>query len=662
MQMKMKVWVGLVGTSLALGLFAALLAPPEPGAAGTRNSEANPSALRNAFVSWSADHTARGGDRNVLVGLGWSKGLSREYSDAEGLARLDLPGSSAQVELRGLKAGEQWDVWLVENQPGGSALPDTGDRMQRLGRVTAGPEGARLAARLEPGFFSRFQVDMVVVSRAGTRPEQAGVLFGAPELFQKLYTRGRMARPALEPGRTTVLASLFGPQPAFATAFDSLDPLVAKGADLFFNEKFDGNGRTCGTCHPSDNNFTIDPKYITTLAPDDPLFVAETNPDLAQNFEKPQLMRALGLVLENVDGFENLQTKFVLRGVPHTLALLNSRVRQPGTPNPPAERLGWDGGGAPGGGTLRDFALGAITQHFTRKLTRTPGVDFRVPTDEELDALAAFQLALGRQADPNLPALQFTSPVVNRGKQIYLANDSVGGTVAAGKCNNCHGNGGANGPEGDNRNFDIGAENLKDHPADLIAPGVRPRDGGFGKTPFVNGAFGNGRFNVPVVIEAADTGPFFHNNSVDTIEEAVGFYNSNAFNTSPLGAQFKLQDTGGIGIHLEATQVESVAALLRVLNALENIRSSSELDQAAVDLKDKDKASLLLDLASFDTRDAVRVLEERGLHLDAVTKLRSAYEKEREAAAENSRPRRDELIAEILGLKAEAQAAMVVTP
>ena len=390
--------------------------------------------------------------------------------------------------------------------------------------------------------------------------------------------------------------------------------------------------------------------------------MAETNPDLAQNFEKPQLMRALGLVLENTDGFENLQTKFVLRGVPHTLAMLNSRVRQPGSPNPPAERLGWDGGGAPGSGTIRDFALGAITQHFTKTLSRTPGVDFRVPTDEELDALAAFQLALGRQADPNLAAMQFTSPVVNRGKQIYLTNDSVGGTVAAGKCNNCHGNGGANGPEGDNRNFDIGTENLKDHPADLIAPGVRPRDGGFGKTPFVNGAFGNGKFNIPVVIEAADTGPFFHNNSVDTIEEAVGYYNSNAFNTSPLGAQFKLQDTGGIGIHLETTQVESVAALLRVLNALENIRSSSELDQAAVDLKDKDKASMLLDLASFDTRDAVRVLEERGLHIDAVGKLRSAYEKEREAAAENSRPRRDELIAEILGLKAEARAAMVVTP
>jgi len=132
------------------------------------------------------------------------------------------------------------------------------------------------------------------------------------------------------------------------------------GADLFFRGTFSGNGRTCGTCHPSDNNFTIDPKYLTTLAPDDPLFVAESNPDLAHNFENPTLMRALGLIIENPDGFDNLSTKFVLRSVPHLLGLQHSRTPiQPGSPNPPAERLGWAGDGAPGAGTIRDFAVGA---------------------------------------------------------------------------------------------------------------------------------------------------------------------------------------------------------------------------------------------------------------------------------------------------------------
>ncbi len=662
MQRKIRIWIGLLGTLSALGLLSALLLKPAPGATTKTPfvGQANVAALQAEFVDWSARHAANGGDHNVVFGLGWSKGLSRENTEAQGLARLDLMANRAQVAFKDLPAGD-WDVWMVQNHPGGSVVPEVGDRMHRLGRVSSEKGTAELAVRLEPGFFDHFQADLMVVTRAGARPETAGVLFGSPDLFQRLYTKGR-TKTAMAASHTPLLASLFGPQVATATPFDSLDPLVARGNDLFFNETFGGNGRTCATCHPSDNNFTIDPKFITTLAPNDPLFVAETNPALAQNFENPTLMRAAGLILENVDGFENLQTKFVLRGVQHLLAMQRSRIPQPGSPNPPAERLGWDGGGAPGAGTIRDFAVGAIIQHFPKTLNRVAGVDFRLPTSDEMDALAAFQLALGRQQDLNLPAMQFRSPVVTRGQQIFLAQDTVGGTVAAGKCNVCHGNAGALGIDNDNRNFEIGTERIKDMPADIIMPGARPRDGGFGKAFNPNFGFGNGRFNTQVVVEAADTGPFFHNNSVTTIEEAVAFYNSDVFQNSQVGVSFKAADTGGIGIHLEATQVEAVAALLRVLNALENIRSSSELDAAAVDLKDKAKAKMLLNLASVDTADAVRVLQERGLHLDAMGKLQLAFEKEREGAEENSRPKRDDLIAEILQLKAEAKALMIVTP
>src|SRR6185295_2022713 len=102
--------------------------------------------------------------------------------------------------------------------------------------------------RLDPGFFDHFQADLMVVTRAGARPETAGVLFGSPDLFQRLYTKGRM-KPAPVSSHTPVLASLFGPRVATATPFDSLDPLVSQGADLFLNETFGGNGRTCATCH-----------------------------------------------------------------------------------------------------------------------------------------------------------------------------------------------------------------------------------------------------------------------------------------------------------------------------------------------------------------------------------------------------------------------------
>ncbi len=666
MRIRFKVLIGVLGVSLALGLPWAVLSPgdtvPEsrPVAGG-----ANPSALEASFADWTAEHEARGGDRNVFFSLGWSKGLSREFTEARGLVRLDLIGGGVNVELRKLEPAQAWDVWMVDNQPGGSAMPERGDRMHRLGRVTAAPGGeAHLAVRLGSGFFDRFTADLLVVSRAGTRPEEEGVLFGSPDLFQRLYTE-RRTRPAMQAGHASAgMPSVFGPRVAFATPFDSLDPLVAKGAEVFQNETFNGNGRTCGTCHPARNNFTIDPKFIATLPPDDPLFAAENHPALAQNFENPVLLRELGLVLENVDGFDDLENKFVLRGVQHTLGLRSSRTPQPNLaiePIPPVERLGWGGDGAPGSGSLRDFALGAITQHFTRTLNRAPGTDFRVPTDEELDAMAAFQLALGRQSDPNLTAMQFKSPIVTRGKTVYLTGDSAGGTAAAGKCNRCHFNGGSNVSVGNqNRNFDVGVEKLPNHPANLIQPGSLKPDAGFGTAPNPGGGFGNGRFNSTTVIESADTGPFFHNNAIQTIEEAVDFYNSAAFNNSAAALGFKAQDTGGIGIHLETTDVESVAALLRVLNALENIRSSSELDQAAFDLKDKDKASMLLDIASFDTEDAFQVLEERSLHLKAVAMLKEAYRKEREAVGENSRPRRDDLIQEILVLKEQARLEMIV--
>jgi cytochrome c553 len=647
---------------LVLGLFSAALVAPgsETTAKALLATKANVANLNSAFLSWASGHEAGGGDRNVLIGLGWSKGLSREYTEANGLARLDLVDDAVQVEIDGLKPGD-WEIWMVESRPGGSALPEPTDRMHRLGRLTAGKQTARLAARLEEGFFSRFHVDTLVVTRAGQRPETAGVLFGSPDLFQRLYTKGR-TQPVLRAGHTPALASLFGPSVAIASPFDSLDPLVAQGEELFFNERFNGNGRTCGTCHPAENNFTIDPQFIATLPANDPLFVAEFDPNLAQNFEKPQLMRALGLILENVDGFEDLQNKFVLRGVPHTLALRNSRLRETGTPLP-LERLGWGGDGSVGSGTLRDFATGAVIQHFTRTLNRVPGVDFRLPTDQELDAMAAFQLALGRQADLDLNSMVFRSPVVNRGKQIFNQGDTVNGTVAAGKCAACHANGGSNSNvTGENVNRNIGVERLPDHPADLIAPGVRPKDGGFLRLPATVNGFGRGTFNTPVVVESADSGPFFHNNAIDTIEGAVEFYNSDAFKVA-FGNALATVDTGGIGIHLESTQIEAVAALLRVLNALENIRSSSELDEAAFDVKNPDpKVARLLNIASHDTQDAIRVLEERHLHPEAVAKLKQAYAKEIEARDEASRPRRDELILEILALKQGARSDMLVSP
>ena len=399
-----------------------------------------------------------------------------------------------------------------------------------------------------------------------------------------------------------------------------LDPqaaLVAKGRVLFFTETFNGNGRTCGSCHREENNFTIDPVFIATLPKNDALFVAEFNPALKQNFENPRLMREFGLILENLDGFGDLANRFTMRGVPHVLALRTSVA------SPQGPRTGWSGDGAPADGSLRSFATGAVIQHFTRTLNRVAGVDFRLPTEAELDALEAFQLSLGRQSDLQLP-LPLKGTVAKRGQEIFL-NDGLG------KCNICHRNAGANatlgGNDAGNANFNTGVEDLPDQPARLTGERI-PRDDGFG-TP------GNGTFNTPPLVEAADTGPFFHNNAIQTIEGAVAFYNGQAFNNSPSGRFLASTDPNRVGIRLDATQVVAVAAFLRVVNALENIRQSLELltQSAALGFLERAQGLQLLEQAVSETGDSIRVLSGGGLHPEAVARLVEAQRLAERAAS-----------------------------
>lgn len=419
-----------------------------------------------------------------------------------------------------------------------------------------------------------------------------------------LRARTLRARHAVAFVAFTVMVAVLAACPR-PTPPPTTDP-AAEGERLFFNETFEGNGRTCGTCHRGEDNFGLTPAFIATLPADDALFVAESNPDLSM-LENPRLMREVGLILENLDGFSELATRFTMRGVPHTLALRTS-VRSSAGP-----RTGWSGDGAPGDGSLRSFATGAVIQHFTRTPNRVPGVDFRLPNDEELDALEAFMLSLGRQEDLVLP-LRLKSVVAARGQEIFRDN-------TLGKCNACHFNAGANGDPAifgagaGNLNFDTGVEDLPDQPADLTGELVPPDDG--------LGVPGDGTFNTPPLVEAADTGPFFHNNAVETIEGAVAFYNGAAFNNSPAGRL--IAGATGSGIDLDATQVVAVAAFLRVLNALENIRETIDLLERGTDAT-RQRRRVLLERGIHETEDAIMVLRGGGLHPAAVGHLEASRE------------------------------------
>jgi hypothetical protein len=212
-----------------------------------------------------------------------------------------------------------------------------------------------------------------------------------------------------------------------------------------------------------------------------------------------------------------------------------------------------------------------------------------------------------------------------------------------------------------------------------VPPQKIPPDGGFGRDPiFKNGkflGFGNGSanlpppiipadqnkrtFNTPVVVEAADTGPFFHDNSISTIEGAVAFYNSETFNNSPIGQNIRSLDPDGIGIQLEATEIEAVAAFLRVINVLENIRSSVDLESRAKAATSFSQAQELLKLSLSELDDATRVLEGGDLHPEAQKKLHEAAALDALALATPGGALRNHLIDQAITLKNSAKSDLV---
>jgi hypothetical protein len=258
---------------------------------------------------------------------------------------------------------------------------------------------------------------------------------------------------------------------------------------------------------------------------------------------------------------------------------------------------------------LRNFAVGAVVQHFPKTLNRVEGSDFRLPTGDELDALEAFQLSLGRQAEMNLNpngagSLRFADLSVAQGQNLFFNGAPSPGVATPRTCSGCHTQAGAGTP---NRNRATGAERSPLAPA-CISPLVLNGDGGFGQGTglqeppvTVNGQtrnvdqgsvvtvdrstfcpdasgpvtfIGTTFFNPPPVIEAADTMPGFHNNIVNTVEEVVQFYLSDAFKTSISGS-------GAAAFPFDQAQVAAVGAFLRAINALENGRSATAYLDAA---------------------------------------------------------------------------------
>lgn len=221
-----------------------------------------------------------------------------------------------------------------------------------------------------------------------------------------------------------------------------------------------------------------------------------------------------------------------------------------------------------------------------------------------------------KEAKDDFTTITLNNAIAEQGRKNYMGEGLPTDSL---NCNACHFNGGANtNPDFDfsisgvtppafestNRSFAPRVEELLDQPGDVLAASAL--GGGATQLPFDDG-FGAGTdlFNVPTVIESADTSAFFHSNQIDTVEGMVSFYASNRNFRDPA-----MNLPAGAIVPLNGSQIANVAAFVRVLNADENSRQAIELIEYAEQLTKKNDKELNINLAMSEIEDALRVLQE----------------------------------------------------
>jgi len=168
-------------------------------------------------------------------------------------------------------------------------------------------------------------------------------------------------------------------QRLFAGCPDGVDDAATLRTGLFVcagkrdPAPFAGNGRACGDCHAPGDRFGMSVARIARLPRGHPLFFGGLDED-------PRLLREHGLVhvfvAGQIDDFRqtpkltHLQKLCDEEGNCSAVGLLGDRVRN-----------------------LCAFSIQAIQNHLAKTVGRVPGRDFRLPTQEECDALVAYMLS-----------------------------------------------------------------------------------------------------------------------------------------------------------------------------------------------------------------------------------------------------------------------------
>jgi cysteine-rich repeat protein len=468
---------------------------------------------------------AQGAIQEILGGCGATPGA--QYVELSGFLGLERFAGCLQLEFRDVDGQLVGEFEFPVDPPPGAFVV-----------LVATADFAQLPRAPRPDFVMppfvttpAGEVCLRSTGQPGCGPLSTCVAYGdnvnRPARALPLFPDGAASLQRLGPEFGNRGYGLLPPTPQNAAGtFEVFDcthgVLVEEGARLFFEETFDGNGRTCGTCHPADHSFTVGPRVVAALPAADPLFVAENDPALAGLERTPLLRGPRALILENIDGFD---LPPVFRGTPH---LLNVGDTAP---------YGLSGEVA----DLQTFSAMAVRQHFTRSLARVPGVDFREPTGDELAALEAFMrtIVAGNPQGVDLFSLVL-GPAAARGLDLFFRKN----------CGGCHFGPFLSGLPA----FDTGVTRRD---VNLVAPPECPT------CPPIGPLEGGRAFDVPALVGIRDTAPFFHDNSAATLRDAVAHYGSEAFNRSPAGAIFG-------PIKLSSADIDDLTAFIESLTACGN--------------------------------------------------------------------------------------------
>jgi hypothetical protein len=349
--------------------------------------------------------------------------------------------------------------------------------------------------------------------------------------------------------------------PAARTSFQSTSHNT-EGSRLFRKETFGGNGRTCETCH-SPSTGTLAPDDVQKRLqndPGNPLFLHDGLDDAVSGTSRIAQHATIRIVRPlppNVRIAEDptATSVVVFRGIPTTV---NTPALDPALMYDLRAR------------TLSEQALGAIHDHAQSTVE---------PTEEELALIAEFQRTdrrffssdvlrdfAGGGPAPVLPPGNTRSQ--QRGRLMFVESEFTPGSTK-GICALCHSGSMLNqfspfnpsGPPGARiANIGVSERNLLNLPEytfliddgfgnvqsvrlpDLGVPLTHPRAPGV-PPPFVrHPAFFAGMFKIPTLWGVAQTAPYFHDNSVKTLEELAAFYTNMFANNPDFPVQLTPQD------------------------------------------------------------------------------------------------------------------------